>query len=170
MKSLLAFLFVIISCNGFAQNAAMPSEKFSVEGRVKQNFTFSITDLDTFKIKSLPDITITNHLGEKKHTITGLKGILLKDVLSKVEFDAENPKVLSEYYFEFIATDNYKIVFSWNEIYNTETGNNIYIVMEEDGKKIKDIPGRISIVVLTDFKTGRRHMSNIDKVIVSRVQ
>jgi hypothetical protein len=170
MKLVIAFFLVIISSAIYAQSQATPSEKFSVEGRVKQKFTFSLTDLDTFKIKSLPDITITNHLGEKKHTITGLRGVLLKDVLSKVEFDAENPKVLSEYYFEFIATDNYKIVFSWNEIYNTETGNNIYIVMEEDGKKIKDIPGRISIVTLTDFKTGRRHMSNIDKIIVARVQ
>ncbi len=169
MKSIIVLFFVIISCTTFAQNNATPTEKFSVEGRVKQKFTFSIADLDTFKIKALPDITITNHLGEKKHTITGLKGILLKDVLSKIEFDAENPKVLSEYYFEFVATDNYKIVFSWNEIYNTETGNNIYIVMEEDGKKIKDIPGRISIVTLTDFKTGRRHMSSIDKIIVQRV-
>ena len=170
MKSLLIVFFTILSGIVSAQNAATPSEKFSVEGKVKQKFIFSISDLDTFKIKNLPDITITNHLGEKKHTITGLKGILLKDVLSKVEFDAENPKVLSEYYFEFIATDNYKIVFSWNEIYNTETGNNLYIVMEEDGKKIKDVPGRISIVVTTDFKTGRRHMSNIDKIIVARVQ
>jgi hypothetical protein len=170
MKSLFVLFFVIISFAVLAQNTAIPTEKFSVEGRVKQKVTFSIADLDTFKINALQDITITNHLGEKKHTITGLKGVLLKDILGKVEFDAENPKVLSEYYFEFVATDNYKIVFSWNEIYNTETGDNIYIVMEEDGKKIKDIPGRVSIVTLTDFKTGRRHMSNIDKIIVQRVQ
>ena len=170
MKPLFVVFFLIIAGTAFAQAGGSATEKFSVEGRVKKTVTFTLADLDTFMIKSLPDITITNHLGEAKHTITGLKGILLKDVLSKVEYDAEKPKVLSEYYFEFVATDKYKIVFSWNEIYNTATGDNIYIVMEEDGKKIKDIPGRISIVTLTDFKTGRRHMSHIDKIIAARVQ
>jgi hypothetical protein len=43
-----------------------------------------------------------------------VKGVLLKDILIKVEIDAETPKVLSEYYFVCIASDNYKVVFSWN--------------------------------------------------------
>ena len=88
--------------------------------------------------------------------------------MSKAELDAENPKVLSEFYFVIVATDNYKIIFSWNEIFNTQTGKNIYVIMEEGGKKIKDINGRISIVTLTDFKPGRRHMSNIERIIVER--
>ena len=169
MKSIVAFLFSFLVYTVAAQKTVMPSDKFSVEGKLKQALLFSIADLDTFKSISLPDVVITNHLGEKKHTLTNMKGILLKDILSKAEIDAENPKVLSEFYFEFVATDNYKIVFSWNEIFNTETGNNIYIIMEEGGKKIREIDGRISMVTLTDFKTGRRHMSNISKIIVERV-
>jgi hypothetical protein len=170
MKIIIAFIFTLLTCTTTAQNNTIPTDHFSIEGKVKHALTFSIADLDTFQTKSLPDVVITNHLGEKKHTLTQLKGILLKDILSKAELDAENPKVLSEFYFVFVATDNYKITFSWNEIFNSETGNNIYIIMEEDGKKIKDINGRISIVTLTDFKTGRRHMSNINKIIVERAK
>jgi hypothetical protein len=94
----------------------------------------------------------------------------VKDVLNRAELNGENPKVLSKFYFVFVATDNYKIVFSWNEIFNTETGNNIYFILEEGGKKIKDLESRISIVTLTDFKTGRRHMSNIDRIIARRAK
>jgi len=170
MKLIIVVFFSSFTLTLAAQKNSLLTEKFSIEGKVKRAFTFSIADLDTFKLKSLPDVTITNHLGEKKYTLTNLKGIPLKDILSKAEPDAENPKVLSEFYFVFVATDNYKIVFSWNEIFNTETGNNIYIIMEEDGKKIKEINGRISIVTLTDFTTGRRHMSNIDKIVVERAR
>lgn len=170
MKRIAVLFFVFISYGAVAQNNPIPTDHFSIEGKIKHPIAFSIDDLDTFRTKDLPDVVITNHLGEKKHTLTQLKGILLKDLLSKAELDAENPKVLSAYYYIFVATDNYKIVFSWNEIFNTETGNNIYIIMEEGGKKIKDINGRISIVTLTDFKTGRRHMSNIDKIIVERAK
>jgi hypothetical protein len=170
MKIISALIFTFLAYTTTAQNNTIPTDHFSIEGKVKHALTFSIADLDTFKTTSLPDVVITNHLGEKKHTLTQLKGILLKDILNKAEVDAENPKVLSEFYFVFVATDNYMITFSWNEIFNTETGNNIYIIMEEDGKKIKDINGRISIVTLTDFKTGRRHMSNISKIIVERAK
>jgi len=168
MRKIALLFFVFASYRAVAQMTSVPSDHFSIEGRVKHALNFSIADLDSFKTKDLPDVIITNHLGEKKHTLTQLKGVLLKDVLSKAELDAENPKVLSTYYFVFTATDKYKITFSWNEIFNTETGNNIYIIMEEGGKKIQDLPGRISLVVPTDFKTGRRHISNLSKIIVQR--
>jgi hypothetical protein len=165
---LIALVFCTSLC--IAQNNAKPSEAFSIEGRIKHSWNISIAALDSFKTNSLPDVIVTNHLGEKKNTLTSLKGVLLKDILAKLELDAENPKVLSQYYFVFTATDNYKIVFSWNEIFNTETGNNIYIITEEGGHKIADLKGRISIVTLTDFKTGRRHLSNLEKISVEHVQ
>jgi len=115
-------------------------------------------------------VVITDHMGKEKNTLTQLKGILLKDILNNVEIDAETPKVLSAYYFVLVASDNYKIVFSWNELFNTETGNNVYIITEENGKKMKDTDERIAIVAVTDIRTGRRHMSNIKKKIVARAE
>ncbi len=170
MKKIAVLFFVFLAYTALAQKTSVPTDKFSIEGEVKQPLTFSNADLETFPVKSLRDVVITNHLGETKHTLTNLKGVLVKDVLSKSELSGENPKVLSEFYFVFVATDNYKIVFSWNEIFNTETGNNIYFILEEGGKKIKDLDGRISIVTLTDFKTGRRHMSNIDRIVARRAK
>jgi hypothetical protein len=170
MKIIICFCFIAMSLFANAQVKLTPTDKFTIEGNVKHSLSFSIADLDTFKMKNLPDLVITDHVGTKKHTLSGLKGVLLKDVLSKAEIDAENPKVLSEFYFVLAAPDKYKIVFSWNEIFNTETGNNIYIVMEEEGKKINESADRISIVTMTDLKTGRRHMSNIEKITVERAQ
>jgi hypothetical protein len=170
MRIIICFLLVLMTYSLEAQIKLVPTDQFTIEGKVKQVLTFSVGDLGAYPVKSLPDVVITNHMGEKMHTLTQLKGILLKDILSKAELDAENPKVLSEYYFVLIAPDNYKIVFSWNEVFNSETGNNVYIITEEEGKKMKDTNDRIAIVTLTDLKTGRRHMSNIQKIMVERAK
>jgi hypothetical protein len=169
MRILLCFLFGLIGCQAIAQGTYTPTDKFTIEGRVKQKLTFTSSDLDTFPTRSLPDLTVTDHTGSIRHTLTHLKGILFKDILSKAELDAENPKVLSEFYFVLEAPDNYKIVYSWNEIFNTETGNNIYILTEEDGKNYKQTEERIAIVTMSDIRTGRRHMRNINRIIVERV-
>jgi hypothetical protein len=170
MRTIICLLLSLTTYTLAAQIKLVPTDQFIIEGKVKGPLTISISDLDSFPVKNLPDLVITNHLGVKLHTLTQLKGILLKDILSKVELDAESPKVLSAYYFVLAASDNYKIVFSWNEIFNSETGNNIYIITEEEGKNIKETNDRIAIVTLTDLKTGRRHMSNIEKIMVARAQ
>ncbi len=87
-----------------------------------------------------------------------------------MEIDAPNVKLLSEYYITCIATDNYKAVFSWNEIFNTETGNHAMIIVEENGKKNIEIEGRIELLVPSDEATGRRFVKGLQKIIVARVQ
>ena len=169
MKQLF-FLFLLISVQtNFAQRKVEPTNQFAISGKVKAELKFTLADLESYETKAIPDIVVTNNSGEVKSTAKGMKGILLKTILDKLEFPIEKPKELNEFYFTFIASDGYKAVFSWNEIFNTETGNNIYIVTEKDGKKLKEMEERILIVTTTDFKTGRRHIKGLEKIIVSRV-
>jgi hypothetical protein len=170
LKKLIVFIFLLAIFGATAQTKLNPTDQFSVEGKVRHPVVFTIAALDTFKAKSIPDIVITNHSGAVKNNLTRLKGVSLKDILSTVALDANNSKILSEFYFVFVATDNYKFVFSWNEIFNTETGNNIYIITEEGGKKIGEMNTRIPMICTTDFKTGRRDLKNLQKVIVARVE
>ena len=58
-------------------------------------------------------------------------------------------------------------MFSWNEIFNTETGNNLYIITEEDGKKMNEMDESILIASTKDFKT-RRYIKGLEKIIVER--
>ena len=66
--------------------------------------------------------------------------------------------IRDRFYFVFIASDGYRVVFSWNEIYNTETGNNFFIVTEMEGKKLYDVDQRIIFISTADLKTGRRYI------------
>jgi hypothetical protein len=94
--------------------------------------------------------------------------VLLKDILAKAEIDAESPKVLSKYYVECVASDNYKIVFSWNEIFNSDLGNNILVITQKDGENLESYEDRIAIISASDRATGRRHLKGLQKVLVRR--
>lgn len=165
MKQLIIVATLFMTISAYAQEKVTPTDHFAVEGRVKNPQTISLADLKGLKKYLIGDsVIVTNHTGEYKSTTPALQGVLIKDVLAKIVFDAESPKVLSEYYFTFIASDGYKCVFSWNELYNTATGDKAYVIT--DGARPDQ---QISIIVPTDFKTGRRYLKALQTIKVNRV-
>jgi hypothetical protein len=60
---------------------------------------------------SIDSLQLYNHLMEPRSKLRKIKGVLLKEVLKDIVFDAESPKLLSEYYIVCSAPDNYKVVF-----------------------------------------------------------
>lgn len=125
--------------------------------------------LNSYPLKTIGDIKVTNHLGEFKHQDDQLKGVLLKDILIHSELLASSPKLFSRFYFVCVGADGYKVVYSWNELFNTETGNHVFIIMEKNGIKAGKMPESIQMTSMTDFKTGRRYLHNLDKIIVGEV-
>jgi hypothetical protein len=77
------------------------------------------------------------------------------------------PKLFSSMYFTCVGSDGYKVVYSWNELFNTPVGDNVYIVMEKNGIKADKLPSSIQMTSMLDYKTGRRYLHNLDKIVVS---
>jgi hypothetical protein len=169
MKFMYTLLVVAVVQPVVAQKNVLPSNEFVVKGQIKQEVKFTLSDLSTFESKPIGDLVITNHTGVPHGTAKALKGILLKDLLTKIELNSESPKTLSEFYLTLVATDNYKVVFSWNEIFNSPTGNAVWIITEKGGVKIDAMDERILLVTTSDFKTGRRHVKGLSQILVNRV-
>jgi hypothetical protein len=169
-----SILFVVLAFTFFsasAQKENIPTtESFSIEGKVKKSLNVSLGELSSYKSYSIDSIVITNHLGERRSTLKNVKGVLLKDILNKIEIEAETPKVLSEFYFVCIASDNYKAVFSWNEIFNSATGSSVYILTGHDGKPASAWDNRIALISPTDQMTGRRYVKGLQKIVVERAK
>jgi hypothetical protein len=146
------------------------TDEIMVSGEVKNQLKITIPDLAKFNAVDIPDIQITNHLGELKGSAKSLKGIPLKSFLNQIQFKEENPKLLSQFYLTFIALDNYKAVYSWNEIFNSPTGDNLFLVTEKDGKKLNEMPESFLIITPTDVQTGRRYIKGLSKIVVERVK
>jgi len=163
--------FVVTAFSALAQKENIPTtENFSIEGKVKKSLTVSLADLSAYNSHSIDSIVITNHLGERRSSLKKVKAVLLKDIFDKVEIDAENHKVLSEYYLVCIASDNYKVVFSWNEIFNSPTGSSVYIITGQDGKPATALDNRIALVSPKDQMTGRRYVKGLQKIVIERVK
>jgi hypothetical protein len=131
---------------------------------------FPLSALDTFPTVEIGDLPISNHEGEIKNTAKGMQGFLVKQILSQLTLPIEKPRFLNEYYFVFVASDGYKVTFSWNEIFNTEVGNHLFIVTQQDGKKLREMENRILVVCTTDFLTGRRHIKGLQRIVGMRVE
>jgi hypothetical protein len=170
LKHVLSFCFAAVFFAAVSQEKIVSTNSITVTGAVEKEMTFQIADLNGFVSKRIPDVVITNHLGEPRGTARGLKAILIKDVLSQISFKAESPKVLSEFFLTFVASDGYAAVYSWNEIFNSPTGDNIFLITEKDGKPLAEMSERILIITPTDFKTGRRHIKGLSKIVVGRIQ
>jgi hypothetical protein len=169
MKKLSSAILILISLQSMAQKTIAPTESFIVEGTVKQSQTFSLKDLAGLPMVEIDSIVITNHLKERRHAINNVNGVLLKDVLGKIIIDQENVRLLSEYYIVCFASDNYKVVFSWNEIFNNETGRHVLIITGHDGKNGTLMNDRIALISPNDDATGRRYVKGLQKIIIERV-
>ena len=168
LQSVFTFCIAAISFSSFSQEKIAPTDALTVTGLVDKEMTFRVTDLSAYPSKPIPDMVITNHLGEPRGTAKGLKAILIKDVLANVSIKTESPKVLSEFFLSFIASDGYTVVYSWNEIFNSPTGDKTYLITEKDGKPLAEMSERLLMITPTDFKTGRRHIKGLNKIVVAR--
>lgn len=170
MKKITVLFFVFYSLSSIAQENIAPTDQFTVEGLVKNKLAASLPLLASYKTYFIDSVVIMNHLLEKKYTIKNLKGVLLKDILDKAEILATSPKVLSEFYIICTASDNYKVTFSWNEIFNTETGQSVYVILERDGKPASATDDRIALISTHDIATGRRYVKGLQKIVIERVK
>jgi hypothetical protein len=169
MKWLLFFLF-IFSGACFAQEASYkPTHQFIITGQIKKESVITMDSLNSYQLKDIGDIKVTDHLGNFKHSDENLKGVLLKDILNHSQLNA-TPHLYSQFYFVCTGSDGYKVVYSWNELFNSEIGDHVFVVLEKNGKKIGDLPESLQMVSMLDQKTGRRYLHNLDKIVVSEAQ
>ena len=107
---------------------------------------------------------------KQKEEAKQVKAVLVKDLLDSVEFAYESRKELNQFYFKFEAADGYTIVYSFNEIYNTETGNHLYVVTEMNDKPISELENRILLLTTSDIKSGSRNIKWLKRIVVCRAE
>lgn len=170
-KSALTFILLLSSVFGLiAQQKIEASDEIFLTGEVEAPLIFSLKELMKLPAISIPDLKITNHLGEPRGELKNMKGVLITTLLQDLNYKAESPRVLSEFYFTFIASDDYKVVFSWNELFNSPTGEHTFLVTEVNGERMDEMEDRILLICNSDLKTGRRHVKSLNRIIVNRVQ
>ncbi len=94
--------------------------------------------------------------------IQSFRGVLLHDLLVKARITMPNQKEKGKYYIVAQATDGYTGVFAHNELFNNQTGNQVVVLFEEDGKPIVD-DGAFVLLTADDTVSGARHVKWLNR-------
>lgn len=170
MKKLFILILFFACSTAFAQSSyGQQTKQFTIQGLVAKESVIIMDSLNNYPLKDIGDIKVTDHTGAFKHADEKLKGVLLKDILNHSTWNiAGGPHMFSSLYFTCVGSDGYVVVYSWNELFNTPVGDQVYIILEKNGVKAADLKESLQMVSMSDYKTGRRYLHNLDKIIVSQ--
>lgn len=173
VRNFLVFASIALGANAFAHKVDDPSKfvttSISVSGAVEHKLTLSVDDLKKLPQQQLAEVPIVNHEEAIHGTLKNLKGVLLRDIIEKAAIKAPDHSDVKKIVIIASASDNYKAVFSWNEVFNSAIGDGVIVFYENNGKSLDDGDGRIAMVSAKDTKTGMRHVRWLKSLEVRKI-
>lgn len=148
-------------------SAKYQSNQIEVKGEVENPLILTVDSLKKMNIVTIENFNVVCQSGTTMKEDKTCKGVLLKDILEKAKLKQLNHKDRN-FYIVARATDNYKATFSWGEIFNNITGDNVYVLFEENGEPIK-VQGDMILICKNDIKTGPRHVYWLKSIEVEKV-
>lgn len=134
------------------------SKQLAIGGRVPNALTLLPGALDAYSVRTLPDIPLKGRTGETQRILKGYAGIRLTDLLDKAQLNTADHNELKKTIVVATATDAYKAVFSWSELFNTSIGDGVYVLVAKDSQPLDDSEGRFALLSMQDIHTGPRHV------------
>jgi uncharacterized protein YbaA (DUF1428 family) len=164
------FIFQL-STDCFSQSVTLPPTKaIRILGKINSPVTINDIDFKKFKTHPIGDVQILHSNGQVKRVWKDLTGIRLRDLLDTVKIDVSEGEALSQFYYVCKSIDGNKVVFSWNEIFNTSAGESIYIVLMRDDRPMEELNENILLITLKDNDTRFRYLKNLEEIHIQRAE
>ena len=136
---------------------AQQSDSVEVHGAVKNSLRLAPDDLRAFPAAQIGEFTQTRRTesGESSSTVRGVK---LTAVLDRAGLAGQDNNDWKSAVVVATATDGYRVVFSWPELFNSPLGANVLVLFERDGQALASQEGRIALISGGDQRLGPRHV------------
>lgn len=145
------------------------TEKIRISGLVEHPLELSVADLRKFPPQRIGEVPVVCQSGANLGKIENLKGVLLKDILEEAGIVTKGHNDVKKMAIIATASDDYKVVFSWTEVFNSPLGDSVIVFYERDGLPLKDDEGRIAMVSAKDTRTGPRHVKWLNGIEVRKI-
>ncbi len=152
-----------------ADSKSFVTESLAISGAVEHPLNLSVADLKNFPPQQHEEIPLICQSGADLGKMQNFKGILLRDILEKAVIKAPEHNDVKKIAIIAIASDGYKAVFSWSEIFNSPLGDGIIVFFEKDGAPLPDEEGRIAMVSTKDIRAGARHIRWLQGIEVKKI-
>lgn len=137
------------------------AEALRVTGRVKQPLVLSARELREMETEEAKDLLVICGTGTPRGRIASCRGVLLETVIGKADVLKEEKNDTKKMFIAASAGDGYKVVFSWQEIFNTPVGGGVMILVEKDGRSLCEEHGRLELISTEDYFIGSRHVKGL---------
>lgn len=126
------------------------------------------------ELSALPAATLTQRQvvssgasGATERSVT-FSGHLMRELLQRAGFGLPSDRGARTAMIEAVATDGYRAVFSWGELFNTAVGDQVMVIGTQDGRPLDSLAGPLALRSLADLRPGARHVRNLCAVVVHR--
>ena len=151
---LLASTLLGLAFHGWA--ADLVSDQVIVSGAVKTPLVLKVADLKAFPAGQVVEVSLARRIDDKD-TSSSVRGVSLTAVLQRAALLSTDER--NDWKHTIVvatATDGYKVVLSWPELFNTDVGPGVLLLFERDGHPLEDREGRIALVSTRDLRSGPR--------------
>ena len=152
-RSFLLFL-LCIPINVYCQKNIPVTDSFQIIGIKSDTTTFTLNELLKLDQENLGDLLITNHKGEPKSVLKNLKGVSLKALLNNTAIHATWSKDFAQAVIILTASDGYSNSYSWNDLFNSDIGDHVYIITGEGNIPLIELSNRVAVISMKDYQTG----------------
>ncbi len=178
MQSVIRHLLTTLALltTGFAWAAEPPADpsrfvttRFTVDGAVENRLDLEVEDLAQFPPQQIGELPLVCQTGANLNKLEQLKGVLLRDILEQAVIKAPEHNDVKKMVVVATASDGYKVVFSWSELFNSPLGEGVIVFFEKDGQPLADNEGRIALVSAKDIRSGPRHIKWLQSIEVRKI-
>jgi len=92
-------------------------------------------------------------------------GVTLGRVIAAAGGDDRQGRDQRAWVFEAVATDGYRAVFSWGELFNSDAAEQVLVITGQDGQPLGAAEGPLALRALADRRPGPRHVRNLCAVV-----
>ncbi|MEN9396477.1 MAG: hypothetical protein RLZ81_1007 [Pseudomonadota bacterium] len=167
--STLAFAGHAFAATKVDDPAKYVTQAITVSGAVEQDLRLSVNDLRQFPPQQVGELPMVCQTGANVGKLENLKGVLLRDILEKAKVVSKEHNDVKKTIVIATASDGYKVVFSWSEVFNSPVGDGVTVFFEKDGKTLGDEEGRIAMVSTKDLRSGPRHVKWLKELEVRKI-
>ncbi len=155
----------LIVCPAVLAEGTLEVKGDSVAGR-----TFALQDFAALPQTELTETRGVGTSGPQETLQVRWGGVLLRDVLTAVDFREKQQRDFRRTLIIARARDGYVALFTWGELYNTKLGDSILIITSRDGKPLTDLEGPYALRALADIRPGPRHVKWLEQIQVETVK
>ncbi|MBI5591715.1 MAG: sulfite oxidase-like oxidoreductase [Deltaproteobacteria bacterium] len=132
-----------------------------VTGRVGNPLMLGMTDIRDMESEEFQDLFIVCGTGTPKDCIQRCRGVLIEKIIQKADVLKEGHNDTKKMFIVATADDGYKVVFSWQEIFNTAIGGGVAVLTERDGLPLGETRDRIDLISSQDYYAGSRYVRDL---------